>query len=144
MNFEGRGLGNPGKKLRRGGETEAEKITGGGRLGQEESAISRHEIAGRPGEAAHGGLLPGEGNAVRAAQKLPGSVGADGREETDTVRSCGGQIDPGFFGMGLEASAILGDVERIEEGILIAIGALERAIDRLAITRQMAVDMLED
>lgn len=44
----------------------------------------------------------------------------------------------------MEAGALLGDVERIEEGILIAIGALERAIDRLAITRQMAIDMLED
>lgn len=43
----------------------------------------------------------------------------------------------------MEASAILGDVERIEEGILIAIGALERAVDRLAITRQAALDMME-
>lgn len=42
----------------------------------------------------------------------------------------------------MEASAILGDVERIEEGILIAIDALERAVDRLAITRQMALDMM--
>ena len=46
--------------------------------------------------------------------------------------------------MGLEASAILADVERVEEGILIAIGALERAIDRLAITRQMALDTMEE
>lgn len=44
----------------------------------------------------------------------------------------------------MEASAILGDVERIEEGILIAIDALERAVDRLAITRQMALDMMEE
>lgn len=44
----------------------------------------------------------------------------------------------------MEASTLLGDVERIEEGILIAIGALERAIDHLAITRQMALDMIED
>lgn len=42
----------------------------------------------------------------------------------------------------MEAGAILSDVERVEEGILIAIGALERAIDRLALTRQMAVDTL--
>jgi hypothetical protein len=46
--------------------------------------------------------------------------------------------------MGLEASAFLSDAERIEEGILIAISALERAIDRLAITKQMALDMIED
>lgn len=46
--------------------------------------------------------------------------------------------------MGLEAGAILGDVERIEEGILIAIDALERAIDRLAVTRQAAIDMMEE
>lgn len=46
--------------------------------------------------------------------------------------------------MGLEASALLGDVERIEEGILIAISALERAVDHLAITRQMALDMIEE
>lgn len=44
----------------------------------------------------------------------------------------------------MEASALLGDVERIEEGILIAIDALERAVDRLAITRQMALDMMEE
>lgn len=46
--------------------------------------------------------------------------------------------------MGLEGGTLLGDVERIEEGILIAIDALERAIDHLAITRQMAYDMMED
>lgn len=43
----------------------------------------------------------------------------------------------------MEASTLLGDVERIEEGILIAIDALERAVDRLSLTRQMALEAIE-
>ena len=144
MNIAGRGFGNPGKKLGRGGEAKAEKITRGGLLGQEKYAISRNETAGRPGKTAHGGLLPGESDAVYAAPKLPGNVGEDGRTPPGAVRSYGGPGDPGVPGMGLEAGAILGDVERIEEGILIAIDALERAIDRLAVTRQAAIDMMEE
>ena len=144
MNFDGRGSGDPGEKLGRGGETKTEEISRGGVLGQEESAIGRHKAAGRAGEATHGGLLPGEGDTVYPAPKLSGNVGGDGRTETDPVGSGGGQGSPGFFGMGLEAGALLGDVERIEEGILIAVGALERAVDRLAIMRQMALDMMEE
>lgn len=144
MNIAGRGLRDPGKKLRRGGETEEEKISRGGLLGQEKPAIGRNETAGRPGKAAYGGLFPGRGDTVLAAPQLSGNVGENGRTEADSVRSDGGKSCPELPRMGLEASAILGDVERIEEGILIAIDALERAVDRLAITRQMALDMMEE
>ena len=144
MNTERRGSGDPGKKLGRRGPQKAEKIAGGGLLGQQTPPISGNEAAGRSGEAIHGCLLPGGCDALRAAPRLPGDVGGDGRTPTDPVGSGGCQSYPGFFGMGLEASAFLSDAERIEEGILIAISALERAIDRLAITKQMALDMIED
>lgn len=144
MNIAARGLGVSRKKSRRGGEEKTEKIAGGGVLGQEESTVGRNEIAGRPGKTAHGSLLSGGGNTVCPAPRLSGNVGEDGRAEADAGRRCDGPGDPGILGMGLEASAILADVERVEEGILIAIGALERAIDRLAITRQMALDTMEE
>ena len=144
MDIAGRRFDDPGRKFGRGGEKEKAKIAGGCLLGQEESSIGRNEAAGRHGKAAYGGLLPGRGYALRFDPKLPGDVGTDGRKETDPVGSGSGQGCPGFFGMGLEAGEILADVERIEEGILIAIGALERAIDHLAITRQAALDMMEE
>lgn len=144
MDIARRGLDDPGRDFRRGGEKEKKKIAGGGLLGQEESTLSRNKAAGRHGKAAHGGLLSGRCDALHAAPKLPGNVDSDGRKETDPIGSCGGPGCPGFFGVGLEAGEILADVERIEEGILIAIGALERAIDHLAITRQAALDMMEE
>lgn len=144
MDIAGRGFGNPGKKLGRGGEAKAEKIAGSSLLGQQESTLRRDETAGRPGQAVYGGVLPGGSDAVCAAPRLPGNVGSDGGTPPSAVRPCRGPGYPGFPGMGLEASALLGDVERIEEGVLIAIDALERAIDRLAITRQMALDMMEE
>lgn len=45
--------------------------------------------------------------------------------------------------MGLSPAEILADMERIEEGALIAIDSLHRVIDRIAITRQYALDVLE-
>lgn len=144
MDIAGRGFGDPGEKLRRGGEEKEKKIAGGGLLGQKKPPVSRYETAGGTGKAAYGGLFPGEGDALCAAAQLSGGMGTDGRTEANSVRSGCGQGRSGLPGMGLEASAILGDVERIEEGILIAIDALERAVDRLAITRQMALDMMEE
>lgn len=144
MNTARRGSGDPGKKLGRRGPQKAEKIAGGGMLGQQTPPICGDEAAGRSGETIHGCVFPGGCDAVCAAPRLPGNVGSDGRTPTGAVGSGGGPSYPGLFGMGLEASAFLSDAERIEEGILIAISALERAIDRLAITKQMALDMIEE
>lgn len=144
MDIRERGSRDPGAEIGRGFPQKAEKIAGGGVLGQQAPPLGGYETAGRPGQAVYGGVLPGGRDAVRTPPRLPGNVGGDGRTTASAVGSCGGASDPGLFGMGLEASALLGDVERIEEGILIAISALERAVDHLAITRQMALDMIEE
>lgn len=122
----------------------AEKIAGRCCVGSEAPTIHWNQAADRLGEAIDGGVLPGGGDAIPPATKLPAGLDQDGRSQADPGRPGGGAWDPGQSWMGLAPGEILADVERLEEGVLIAIGALERAVDRLAIVRQIALDAMEE
>lgn len=112
-------------------------------MGSSSSADDHDETVRRPGQETSSAMLVGRGNAIPACETVSAQLDPNRRAETDPGRP--GNCESGVreFGLGLSPAEILADMERIEEGALIAIDSLHRVIDRIAITRQYALDVLE-
>lgn len=112
-------------------------------MGSGSSANDHDETVRGPGQEIASAMLARGGNAVPPCAPVSAQLDHNCGTETDPRGPHNCESNMREFGLGLSPAEILADMERIEEGALIAIDSLQRVIDRIAITRQYALDVLE-